>query len=64
MVRESALKADWEKNPLPLRGFKPVSVLRLTFQLDVVPAKLSLFCPGGLNKGDRQQKHRSNTTIV
>jgi len=39
-VRESALKADLEKNPLPHPGLKPASVLRLAFQLDVLPIEL------------------------
>ena len=40
-VRESALEVDWAKNPLPHWGLEPASVLRLTFQSDVVPAELS-----------------------
>ena len=31
----------WEKNPLPLRGLEPVSVLRLALQSDALPTKLS-----------------------
>ena len=37
-IRESALKVWlWEKNPLLHWGLKHVSVLRLFFQLDVLP---------------------------
>ena len=35
-VTESALKADWEKDPLPHLGLEPASVLRLAFQLDAL----------------------------
>ena len=40
-VRESALETDWEKNPLPHRGFEPASVLRLAFQSDAGPPEPS-----------------------
>ena len=40
IVRESALKVDWEKNPLPHRGLEPASVWRLAFQSDVLPTEL------------------------
>ena len=36
-VRESALEADWEKNPLPHRGLESVSIMRLAFQSDALP---------------------------
>ena len=41
-VRESALEADWEKNPLLHWGLKPASVSHLAFQLDTLPSEL---CP-------------------
>ena len=41
-VRESALEADWEKNPLLHLGLKPASVSHLAFQLDTLPSEL---CP-------------------
>ena len=41
-VRESALEADWEKNPLLHWGLKPASVSHLSFQLDTLPSEL---CP-------------------
>ena len=41
-VRESALEADWEKNPLLHWGLKPASVSHLAFQLDTLPREL---CP-------------------
>ena len=38
---ESALRADWEKNPLPRAGLEPASVLRLVaFQCDTLPTEL------------------------
>ena len=39
-VRESALKADWEKNTLPYRGIVPASALRLAFEADSLPTEL------------------------
>ena len=44
-VRESALKADWEKNPLPHQVLEPMSALHLAFQSDILPNELSLSCP-------------------
>ena len=41
-VRESALKVEWEKNPLPHQGLEPVAVLCLASLLDSLPAELSL----------------------
>ena len=38
---ESALRADWEKNPLPHWGIELVSVLHLAFQLDALPTEPS-----------------------
>ena len=41
-VREAVLETDSgrEKNPLPHLGLEPVSVLRLAFQSDTVPAEI------------------------
>ena len=43
-VRESALKADWETNPVHHLGLEPESVLLLTFQSDAVPTELLATC--------------------
>ena len=43
-VRESALKADWEKNPVHHRGLEPESVLLQPFQSDAVPTELLATC--------------------
>ena len=39
-VRESALKVDLEKNPLPHRGIEPASA---AFRSDALPAELHPF---------------------
>ena len=49
IVRESALKTDsGKKNPLPYLEHKPVSVLRLALQSDVLPNELFLPLSGTL----------------
>ena len=40
-IRASALKADWEKNPLLHRGIEPQSVLHLAVWSDALPTELS-----------------------
>ena len=37
IVRESALKANWEKNPLLHRGIEPVPVGPMVYQLSYIP---------------------------
>ena len=39
-LRESALKVDWEKSPLPHQGLEPTSVLRQALQSDALPTEL------------------------
>ena len=43
-VRESALKADWETNPVHHLGLEPESVLLQAFQSDAVPTELLETC--------------------
>ena len=41
-IKESALEADWEKNPSLHQEFEPESVSRLAFQSDSLPNELFL----------------------